>query len=123
MSRGINKVTLIGNLGADPDVRFTQSGEAIANVSLATSDSWKDKQTGEAKETTEWHRVVFFGKLAEIVQALPAQGLQGVRRGPVAHPQVAGRRTGRTAPPPRSWSAREARCRCWTPSPATSPGR
>ena len=68
MSRGINKVTLIGNLGADPDVRFTQAGEAIANVSLATSDSWKDKQTGEAKEMTEWHRVVVFGKLAEIAK-------------------------------------------------------
>lgn len=74
MSRGINKVTLIGNLGADPDVRFTQSGEAIANVSLATSDSWKDKQTGEAKETTEWHRVVFFGKLAEIAKQYLRKG-------------------------------------------------
>jgi len=68
MSRGINKVILIGNLGADPEVRFTQSGEGIANVSLATSEAWKDKQTGEAKEKTEWHRVVFFGKLAETVQ-------------------------------------------------------
>jgi len=56
MSRGINKVILIGNLGADPEVRFTQAGEGIANVSLATSEAWKDKQTGEAKERTEWHR-------------------------------------------------------------------
>jgi single-strand DNA-binding protein len=68
MSRGINKVILIGNLGADPDLRYTQSGDAVAAVSLATSQSWKDRDTGEAKERTEWHRVVFFGKLAEIVK-------------------------------------------------------
>jgi len=68
MSRGINKVILIGNLGADPDVRYTQAGDPIANVNLATSESWKDKNTGEAQERTEWHRVVFFGKLAEIVK-------------------------------------------------------
>ena len=68
MSRGINKVILIGNLGQDPDVRYTQSGDAVANVSLATSESWKDKNTGEAQERTEWHRVVFFGKVAEVVK-------------------------------------------------------
>jgi single-strand DNA-binding protein len=68
MSRGINKVILIGNLGADPEVRYTQGGDAVANVSLATSEAWKDKQTGENKERTEWHRVVFFGKVAEVVQ-------------------------------------------------------
>ncbi|HYN77056.1 MAG TPA: single-stranded DNA-binding protein [Lamprocystis sp. (in: g-proteobacteria)] len=68
MSRGINKVILIGNLGNEPDVRYTQSGDAVANISLATSESWKDRTTGEAKERTEWHRVVFFGKLAEIVK-------------------------------------------------------
>ncbi len=68
MSRGINKVILIGNLGADPDVRYMQSGDAVAAVSIATSQSWKDRNTGEAKERTEWHRVVFFGKLAEIVK-------------------------------------------------------
>jgi len=68
MSRGINKVILIGNLGNEPDVRYTQSGDAVANISLATSESWKDRDTGEAKERTEWHRVVFFGKLAEIVK-------------------------------------------------------
>jgi len=68
MSRGINKVILIGNLGNDPDVRYTQSGDAIANVSLATSETWKDKNTGEPQERTEWHRVVFFGKVAEIVK-------------------------------------------------------
>ena len=68
MSRGINKAILIGNLGSDPEVRTLPSGDAVANVSLATSESWTDKSTGELKERTEWHRVVFFGKLAEIVQ-------------------------------------------------------
>ncbi len=66
-TRGINKVILIGNLGADPETRYMPNGNAVANVSLATSDSWKDKNTGEQRERTEWHRVVFFGKLAEIV--------------------------------------------------------
>ena len=66
MARGINKVILIGNLGADPEVRFLPSGNAIANLSLATSDSWKDKQTGEMKDRTEWHRVVMFNRLGEI---------------------------------------------------------
>lgn len=66
MSRGINKVILIGNLGADPDVRFTQNQKQVANLSIATSDSWTD-QSGQRQERTEWHRVVFFGRLAEIV--------------------------------------------------------
>lgn len=66
MARGINKVILIGNLGQDPDTRYLPSGGAVANVSLATSESWKDKQSGEQKERTEWHRVVFFNRLAEI---------------------------------------------------------
>jgi single-strand DNA-binding protein len=68
MSRGINKAILIGNLGNEPEVRYMPSGDVVANVSLATSESWKDKQTGESKERTEWHRVVFFGKVAEVVQ-------------------------------------------------------
>lgn len=74
MSRGINKVILIGNLGADPDIRYTQSGDAVANVSLATSETWKDRQSGEARERTEWHRVVFFGKLAQLVQQYLRKG-------------------------------------------------
>lgn len=65
-SRGINKVILIGNLGADPEVRYTQNSTAIANLSVATSETWKDKQTGEQKEQTEWHRVVCYRRLAEI---------------------------------------------------------
>jgi single-strand DNA-binding protein len=68
MSRGVNKVILIGHLGAEPDVRYMQSGDAVATVSLATSEAWKDKTTGEPQERTEWHRVVFFGKVAEIVK-------------------------------------------------------
>lgn len=67
-SRGLNKVMIIGNLGNEPEVRFTASGSPIANVSIATSDTWRDKQTGEQQERTEWHRVVFFSRLAEIVQ-------------------------------------------------------
>ncbi len=66
MARGINKVILIGNLGADPEVRYMPSGGAVTTVSLATSEAWKDKQTNEAQERTEWHRVVFFNRLAEI---------------------------------------------------------
>ncbi|WP_114418024.1 single-stranded DNA-binding protein [Marinospirillum perlucidum] len=67
MARGINKVILIGNLGQDPDVRFTQNQKQVANVSVATSEQWKDQNTGQQQERTEWHRVVFFGRLAEIV--------------------------------------------------------
>ena len=67
MAKGINKVILIGNLGNDPEVRYTPSGSAVANLTLATSESWRDKQTGELQERTEWHRVVFFNRLAEIV--------------------------------------------------------
>ncbi len=73
-SRGLNKVMLIGNLGADPDIRYSASGSAIANVSIATTDSWRDKNTGEQQDRTEWHRVVFFGKLAEIVQQYLKKG-------------------------------------------------
>ncbi|MEM1145165.1 MAG: single-stranded DNA-binding protein [Pseudomonadota bacterium] len=65
-SRGVNKVILVGNLGADPETRFLPSGGSVTNVSLATSETWKDKQTGQPQERTEWHRVVFFNRLAEI---------------------------------------------------------
>jgi single-strand DNA-binding protein len=66
MARGVNKVILIGNIGKDPETRFSAGGGAITNITLATSESWKDKQTGENQERTEWHRVVFFGRLGEI---------------------------------------------------------
>lgn len=71
---GVNKVILIGNLGADPEVRYMPSGDAVANINIATSESWKDKQTGEKQERTEWHKVVFFGKLAEIVKQYLRKG-------------------------------------------------
>ena len=66
MARGINKVILIGNLGQDPEVRFTPSGTAVANLNLATSDTWMDRQSGQRQERTEWHRIVAWGRLAEI---------------------------------------------------------
>ena len=66
MARGVNKAILIGNLGADPETRFMPSGGAVTNVRLATSETWKDKQSGQMQERTEWHRVVFFNKLGEI---------------------------------------------------------
>jgi single-strand DNA-binding protein len=65
--RGVNKVILVGTLGRDPNVKYLPSGGAVANLSLATSESWKDKNTGQPQEQTEWHRIVFYGKLAEIV--------------------------------------------------------
>ncbi|MCF6323114.1 MAG: single-stranded DNA-binding protein [Gammaproteobacteria bacterium] len=66
MARGVNKVILVGNLGKDPDVRYMPSGSAVTNVTIATSESWKDKQSGEKQERTEWHNVVFFNRLGEI---------------------------------------------------------
>ncbi|TDQ36319.1 single-stranded DNA-binding protein [Thiopseudomonas denitrificans] len=66
MARGVNKVILIGNLGGDPETRYMPNGNAVCNITLATSDSWKDRNTGQLQERTEWHRVVFFGKIAEI---------------------------------------------------------
>ena len=72
----LNKVTLIGRLGSDPEVRYMPSGGAVANISVATSARWKDKQTGERKESTEWHRVVFFNRLAEIVGEYLRKGSQ-----------------------------------------------
>lgn len=70
----LNKVQLIGNLGADPEVRFTQGGVAVANLRIATTEKWKDKNSGELKEQTEWHRVVVFGKLAELCREYLAKG-------------------------------------------------
>lgn len=72
----VNKVILVGNLGRDPETRYAPSGDAICNVNLATTDTWKDKQTGEKKEATEWHRVVFFGRLAEIAGQYLKKGSQ-----------------------------------------------
>ena len=76
MARGVNKVILVGNLGADPETRYTAGGSAVTNVRLATTDAWKDKQSGEQQERTEWHRVVFWGRLAEIAAEYLRKGSQ-----------------------------------------------
>lgn len=74
MARGINKVILVGNLGKDPEAKFMPNGNAVTNITVATSESWKDKQTGHPVERTEWHRIVFFNKLAEIVSEYLKKG-------------------------------------------------
>ena len=76
MSKGVNKCILVGHLGNDPEVKYMPSGGAVTNVSLATTESWKDKTSGEKVERTEWHRLVFFGKLAEIVGEYVRKGSQ-----------------------------------------------
>ncbi|WP_394127983.1 single-stranded DNA-binding protein [Vibrio hepatarius] len=75
-SRGVNKVILVGNLGSDPEVRYMPSGGAVANITIATSESWRDKATGEQREKTEWHRVALFGKLAEVAGEYLRKGSQ-----------------------------------------------
>ena len=76
MARGVNKAIILGSLGQDPDIRYTASGAAVANISIATNEQWKDKESGEKQERTEWHRVVFFGRLAEIVGEYLRKGSQ-----------------------------------------------
>jgi len=76
MSRGVNKVILVGNCGDDPTTRYTPSGAAVTNISIATTESWKDKQSGERQDRTEWHNVVFFGRLAEIAGEYLKKGAQ-----------------------------------------------
>ena len=75
-SRGVNRVTILGNLGNDPEVKYTASGSAIANLTVATSESWNDKATGEKREAVEWHRIVLFGKLAEVAGEYLRKGSQ-----------------------------------------------
>ncbi|HHR6210117.1 TPA: single-stranded DNA-binding protein, partial [Providencia alcalifaciens] len=75
-SRGVNKVILIGHLGNDPEIRYMPAGGAVANLTLATSESWRDKQSGEIREKTEWHRVIIFGKLAEVAGEYLKKGSQ-----------------------------------------------
>jgi|TARA_B110000503_G_scaffold128877_1_gene200488 single-strand DNA-binding protein len=74
MARGINKVILVGNLGKDPEAKFMPNGNAVTNITVATSETWKDKQTGQQQERTEWHRVVFFNRLAEIASEYLKKG-------------------------------------------------
>lgn len=76
MARGINKVILVGNLGADPDTRYMPSGKAVTNIRIATSESWKDKQTGDMQERTEWHAIVLYDKLGEIAAEYLRKGSQ-----------------------------------------------
>lgn len=76
MARGVNKAIILGTLGQDPDIRYTAGGAAVANISIATNEQWKDKESGEMQERTEWHRVVFFGRLAEIVGEYLRKGSQ-----------------------------------------------
>lgn len=81
MARGVNKAILIGNLGQDPEVRYTPSGAAVCNVPMATTESWKDRESGERREKTEWHRLVFFGRLAEITAEYLRKGSQAYVEG------------------------------------------
>jgi single-strand DNA-binding protein len=97
----VNKVILVGNLGKDPETRYAPSGDAICNITLATTDTWRDKATGEKREATEWHRVVFFGKLAEIAGQYLRKGSQVYVEGSCA-PASGRTRTARTATPPKS---------------------
>jgi len=76
MANGVNKAIILGRLGQDPEIRYTKDNKAVATLSVATSESWKDKQTGEKKEQTEWHRVVLFGKLAEVAGEYLRKGSQ-----------------------------------------------
>ena len=76
MARGVNKVILVGNLGKDPETRYMPSGSAVTNLTLATSESWKDKQTGEQQDSTEWHKIAMFGRLAEIAAEYLRKGSQ-----------------------------------------------
>lgn len=111
-SRGVNKVILVGNLGQDPEVRYMPNGGAVANITLATSESWRDKQTGENKEITEWHRVVLFGKLAEVAGEYLKKGRRSISKASCA--PVNGRiRVARSVIPPKSWLTLAVPCRCW----------
>ncbi len=81
MSRGLNKVLIIGTLGQDPETRYAANGNAVVNLSVATNETWKDKQTGEQKKSTEWHRIVMFGKVAEIAGQYLRKGSQAYFEG------------------------------------------
>ena len=83
MSRGINKAVIIGILGRDPEVRYTDNGNAVVNISVATNEQWKDRETGEAQERTEWHRIVLFGKLGEVASQYLKKGSQAYFEGKI----------------------------------------
>ena len=102
MARGVNKVILIGNVGGDPETRYMPNGNAVTNITLATTDSWKDKQTGQLQERTEWHRVVLFGKVAEIAGGTCARVRSATSK--AACRLASGRRMASSATPPKSSS-------------------
>ena len=81
MSRGINKAVIVGTLGRDPEIRYAANGNAVANLSVATNEHWKNRETGEAEQRTEWHRIVIFGKLAEIATQYLKKGSQAYFEG------------------------------------------
>lgn len=83
MARGVNKAIIIGTLGRDPEIKYTASGSAVVNINVATNESWKDKNTGEMQERTEWHRIVMFGKLAEIAAQYLKKGSQAYFEGKI----------------------------------------
>ncbi len=116
MARGVNKVILVGNVGGDPETRYMPNGNAVTNITLATSESWKDKQTGQQQERTEWHRVVFFGRLAEIAGEYLRKGSRSTSKAACA-PASGRARTVRIATPPRSWSTSTATCSCSAAAP------
>ncbi len=81
MSRGINKAVIVGTLGKDPEIRYAANGNAVVNISVATNEAWKDRESGEARERTEWHRIVIFGKLGEIASQYLKKGSQAYFEG------------------------------------------
>ncbi len=95
MARGINKAIIVGVLGNDPEVRYTANGGAVANISVATNESWKDKTTGEKIERTEWHKIVFFNKLAEIVSMYLKKGSQVYVEGRIQTDKYPDKETGK----------------------------
>jgi len=94
MARGVNKVILVGNLGADPDVRYSASGSAVTNISIATSEAWNDKKTGERQERTEWHRVTLFSRLGEIAGEYCRKGSQVYIEGSLRTDKYQDKKTG-----------------------------
>jgi single-strand DNA-binding protein len=83
MSKGINKAVIVGTLGRDPEIRYSSNGNAVVNISVATNEAWKDRETGEAQERTEWHRIVIFGKLGEIASQYLKKGEQAYFEGKI----------------------------------------
>ena len=108
MARGINKVILVGNLGRDPETRYMPSGGAVTNVSVATSKSWRDRDSGEQKERTEWHRIVFFNRLAEIANEYLKRGSKVYVEGELRTREW--EREGQSTTPLKS---SPTKCRCW----------